>query len=223
MAQIRFPRGLKMSDCLGGGLTGMAYLDETSNTVIKYPHEGDEPAIDYYGPFDLGIRLEFTSLYYLRQYLQIGNEIDAKYRLQWSQQITSALAFGHSMSVIHGGLTCHNISLDDKQNAKLFDFGGSSIDGSEPLIVVTASHRWPGNDDKSIQVDLFALGSALYEIWTGNPPFHGLSEVEITTRFKQLEVPQTQSLGAIGGVMRGCWQGRFASADDVLNPLIVFY
>jgi serine/threonine protein kinase len=184
MAQIRFPTGLKMSDCLGGGLTGMPYLDETSNTVIEFPHEGDEPAINavrriyerfyqhdghrgllqYYGPFELGIRLEYTSLHKLRQYLQNHDEIDAKHRLQWSKQITSALAFVHSMNVIHRDPTCHNTSLDDKQNARLFNFGGSSIDGSEPLIGVTASHRWPGNDDKSIQVDLFALGSTLYEI-----------------------------------------------------------
>jgi serine/threonine protein kinase len=237
MSQIRFPTGLKMSDCVGGGLTGMAYHDETSNTVIKFPHEGDEPAINverqiyerfqqhgghegllrYHGPFELGIRLEYTSLHNLRQYIQIHDEIDAKHRLQWSQQITSALAFVRSKNVIHGDLTCHNISLDNSQNAKLFDFGGSSIDGSEPLIGVTASHRWPGNDDKSIQVDLFALGSTLYEIWTGKPPFHGLSDVEITTLFKQSEFPKTQSLGPIGDVIRGCWQGRFASANDVLK------
>lgn len=123
--------------------------------------EGDEPAIDveqriyerfqqhgghrgllrYYAPVELGIRLEYTSLHNLRQYLRIHNEIDPKHRLQWSQQITSALAFVHSMNVIHGDLTCHNISLDDNQNAKLFDFGGSSINDSEPLIGVTASHR----------------------------------------------------------------------------------
>ncbi|KAF2245247.1 kinase-like protein [Trematosphaeria pertusa] len=242
MSEIRLPTGLKMEDCLGGGLTGMAYLDETSETfktVIKFPHEGDEPAMDierqiyerfqqhgghegllrYYGTFELGIRLGYTSERNLRQYLKIHDKIDAKHRLQWSQQITSALAFVHSMNVIHGDVTCHNISLDDSQNAKLFDFGGSSIDGSEPLIVVTASHRWPGNDDKSTQVDLFALGSTLYEIWTGKPPFHGLSDVEITKLFKQSEFPKTQSLGPIGDVIRGCWQGRFASADDVLEAI----
>jgi serine/threonine protein kinase len=239
MSQIRLPTGLKMSDCLGGGLTGMVYLDETSNTVIKFPHEGDEPSIDverriyerfeqygghkgllrYYGTFELGIRLEYTSLHNLRQYFQKHDEINAKRRLQWSQQITSALAFVHSMNVIHGDLTCHNISLDDSQNAKLLDFGGSSLDGSEPLIGVTASHRWPGNNDKSTQVDLFALGSTLYEIWTGESPFHGLglSDVEITNLFKRSEFPETKSLGPIGDVIRGCWQGEFASADDVLK------
>jgi hypothetical protein len=82
---------------------------------------------------------------------------------------------------------------------------------------VTASHRWPGNDDKSTQVDLFALGSTLYEIWTSKPPFHGLSDVEITTLFKQSEFPETQSMGLIGDVIRGCWQSRFASAGDVLK------
>ncbi|KAH8723560.1 kinase-like domain-containing protein [Phaeosphaeriaceae sp. PMI808] len=233
MAQIRFPTGLKMSDCLGGGLTGMAYLDETSNTVIKFPHEGGEPAIDqngghegllqYYGPFELGIRLEYASIDNLRTYFKNrdNQKIDAKDRLRWSQQITSALAFVHSMNVIHGDLTCHNISLDGNQNAKLLDFGGSSLDGSEPLIAATNSYMWPGDDDKSPQVDIFALGSTLYEIWTGKPPFHWLEswDPEITNSFKRLEFPETKSLGPIGDVIRGCWQGRFASADDVLKAI----
>lgn len=239
MAQIRFPTGLKLPDCLGGGLTGMAYLDKTSNTVIKFPHEGDEPAINvekriyerfkhhgghrgllqYYGPFELGIRLEYAGLGNLRAYFKINDKIHAKDRLRWSQQITSALAFVHSMNIIHGDLTCHNICLDDNQNAKLLDFGGSSLDGSEPLIAVTNSHMWPGGDNKSPQVDIFALGSTLYEIWTGKPPFYWLEswDPEITESFKRSEFPETKSLGPIGDVIRGCWQGRFASADDVLK------
>src|SRR4051812_6210990 len=145
MGQIRFPTGLKMSDCLGAGLTGMAYLDKTSKTVIKFPHEGDELAIEverriyerfqqhgghegllqYYGPFELGIRLEYASKHNLRKYLQTHDKIDAKQRLQWSRQITGALAFVHLMNVIHEDLTCHNIVLDDSLHAKLLDFAGS--------------------------------------------------------------------------------------------------
>ncbi|KAF2241429.1 kinase-like protein [Trematosphaeria pertusa] len=241
MSQIRFPTGLNMLNCLGFGLTGIAYLQKTSGTVIKFPHEGTERAIDverriyerfqqhggheglllYYGPFEIGIQLEYASLGSLRAYFEIHHKIDAKDRLRWSQQITSALAFVHSMNVIHGDLTCHNISLDDNQNAKLLDFGGSSLDGSEPLIAATNSHMWPGDDNKSPQVDIFALGSTLYEIWTGKPPFHQLEswDPEITNSFKRSEFPETKSLGPIGDVIRGCWQGRFASADDVVKAI----
>jgi len=217
----------------------MVYLDSSSNTVVKYPHQAEEePAIEverqiyerfrqhgghegllkYYGTFGPGIRLEYASENGLRHYIQT-HEINPKQRLQWAQQITSALAFVHSMNVIHADLTCGNISLDDRLHARLLDFSGSSLDGSEPFVVVTASHKYPGDDLKSIRADLFALGSTLYEILTGKPPYYelALKEMEITDLFKQAKFPDTKSLGPMGVIVTGCWQGRFVSADDVLK------
>jgi serine/threonine protein kinase len=123
------------------------------------------------------------------------------------------------MNVIHTDLTCDNICLDDSLHAKLLDFGGASLDGSEPLVAVTASHRCPGNDFKSTRADLFALGSTLYEIFTGKPPYHdlGLKEIEITELFKQSKFPNTKSLGPMGKIITGCWQGEFTGANDVLK------
>ena len=123
------------------------------------------------------------------------------------------------MSVIHGDLTCGNIALDDSLHAKLFDFGGSSSDGSEPLIAVTADHRCRGVNFRSTRVDLFSLGSTLYEIWTGKPPYYELEhvEMEITNLFERSEFPETKSLGLIGDIITGCWQDKFVSADDVLK------
>lgn len=224
----------------------MVYLDSSSNTVVKYPHQAEEePAIEverqiyerfqqhgghegllkYYGTFESGIRLEYASKNGLRHYIQT-HEINPKQRLQWAQQVASALAFVHSMNVIHADLTCGNISLDDSLHAKLLDFSGSSLDGSEPFVVVTASHKCPGDDLKSIRADLFALGSTLYEILTGKPPYYelGLKEMEITDLFRQSKYPDTKSLGSMGVIITGCWQGRFVSADDVLKgvPLVNF-
>lgn len=239
MTAIRFPTGFTIEDLLDSGITGIVYLDSASNTVIKCPHREEvQPEIDverriyerfqqhgghagllqYHGTFESGIRLEYASKDGIRDYMQT-HEVDIKQRLQWSQQITSALSFVHSMGVIHGDLTCGNIALDDSLHAKLFDFGGSSLDGSEPLVAVTASHRCPGVDFKSTRVDLFALGSTLYEIWTGKPPYQELehAENEITKLFERSEFPETKSLGPIGDVITGCWQGRFASVDDVFE------
>lgn len=219
----------------------MVYLDSSSNTVVKYPHQvEEEPAIEverriyerfqqhgghegllkFHGTFESGIRLEYAGKNGLRQYIQT-HEVHTKQRLQWAQQVTSALAFVHSMNVIHADLTCGNISLDENLHAKLLDFSGSSLDGSEPSVVVTASHKCPGADLKSTRADLFALGSTLYEIWTGKPPYFelGLKEIEITNLFKQSKFPETKSLGPMGDIITGCWQGRFISADDVLKAI----
>jgi serine/threonine protein kinase len=69
--------------------------------------------------------------------------------------------------------------------------------------VVTASHKRPVDDLKSTRADLFALGSTLYEIFTGNPPYYdlGLKEMEITDLFKQFKFPDTKSLGSMGNII----------------------
>jgi serine/threonine protein kinase len=247
MTTIRLPTGFDMSHFLGSGITSMVYLDLPSRTVIKYPHQEEEDAaigverriyerfqqhggheglLKYYGTFESGIRLEYATKGGLRHYIQTHG-ISTEQRFQWAEQVTSALAFVHSMNIIHADLTCGNIYLDDSLHVKLLDFCGSSMDGSKPLTEVTASHRCPGDDLTSIRADLFALGSTLYEILTGKPPYYerGLKEIEIINLFKQLKFPETKSLGPIGDVITGCWQGRFTSADDVLEgvSLAIFF
>ncbi|KAH7317714.1 kinase-like domain-containing protein [Rhexocercosporidium sp. MPI-PUGE-AT-0058] len=241
MTTIRLPTGFNITSYLSSGITSMVYLDSSSNTVIKYPHQEEkEPTIEverriyewfqkhgghegllyYHGTFESGIRLEYASKNGPRQYIQT-HEIDTKQRLQWAQQVTSSLAFVHSMNVVLADLTCNNISLDNSLHAKLLGFSGSSFDGSNPFIVVTASHKCSGEDLKSTRADLFALGSTLYEIWTDKPPYYdlGLKEMEITGLFKQSKFPETKSLGRIGEIITGCWQGRFGSANEVLEAI----
>jgi len=70
----------------------------------------------------------------------------------------------HLINIIYADLTWGNICLDSNLQAKLLDFSGSSLDGSEPFVVVTASHKYSGNDLKLIRADLFSLSSTLYEI-----------------------------------------------------------
>lgn len=234
MAAIQFPTGFNMGDYVGHGITAAVYLDSSSNTVVKCPHEDREPIeverriyerfrqygghpglLSYHGTFESGIRLEYASKNGIRYYMQT-HKVDTKQRLEWAQQISSALAHVHSMHVIHADVTCANIALDDRLRAKLLDFAGSSLDGSEPLVAVTASHQYPG-DLKTIRADLFALGSTLYEIFTGKPPYHELERIEIMEMFKQSQFPDTKLLGPIGEIITGCWRGKFTSANDILN------
>jgi serine/threonine protein kinase len=64
-------------------------------------------------------------------------------RFHWAGQIADTLRFLHSIHIIHRDLTCDNIFLDKHLNAKLGDFGCSSLDGSALLVEVTASHKYP--------------------------------------------------------------------------------
>lgn len=239
---IQYPSGFGLSDVIAWGTTGLVVLDRPSNTVIKTPFDpqnercmkqiarerdvyerfirrgGHEGVLAFYGPFERGLRLEFAPNFTLRAYNQ-DHHTDREQRLRWAVQIARAIKFIHGAGVIHGDLTCANIYLDKDLNARVGDFAGSSLDGSPLLVLVTESHAFPGSP-LSIQADLFAFGSVIYEIMTTHCPYDGLDETEITARYASGKFPETESLGAVGTIINKCWQGTYSASDDIINDLI---
>jgi serine/threonine protein kinase len=238
--EINYPTGFGLHDIVSWGNLGLICLDKSSNTVVKSPHDqenSDEIAIErsvyerfqehgsnegllrYYGPYELGIRLEFACNGNLRRFLKTNaKDISVEQRLYWAAQIAKVLCFVHSANVIHGDLSCSNILLDGNLNAKLSDFGGSSLDGSPLLVAVAPSHRSPGSA-LSIQGDIFALGSTLYEIMTGDVPYRALSEEEIHARYAIKEFPETKFLGPMGDIIASCWHGRYNSFEAIIKDI----
>ncbi|KAM3436247.1 hypothetical protein NHJ13734_005187 [Beauveria thailandica] len=139
-------------------------------------------------------------------------------RLCWMIQLADALAFIHDAGIIHGDLTSANVFLDDRMNARLADFAGSSIDSSPLLVEVTASHLYPGNL-LSPQGDIFALGSVLYEVTTGKRPYAGLSDASIQSMFQKGEFPDVTSLGSLGHIIRTCWDGGYKDSKALVKDL----
>jgi serine/threonine protein kinase len=241
--EIHYPTGFSLKDIVSWGNTGMVCLDESSQTVVKSPHgEENEEAIaierriyervsghgghlgllHYYGPYELGIRLELAHND-LRPFLQTPTRnIDIEQLLRWARQITDTLRFVHSKNVIHGDLTCGNILLDAQLNAKLADFAGSSLDGCPLLVAVTASHQYPG-PAVSILGDIFALGSTFYEIMTGGVPYPEFSDKEIKARYSKGDFPDTKSLGPMGDIIMHCWQGQYNDCDAIIADIDGMY
>jgi hypothetical protein len=75
--------------------------------------------------------------------------------------------------------------LTKELDTKVADFGGSSLDGSELLVVVTASYRYL-RPALSTQSDIFTLRSTLYEIMTGIRLYHDRGEREIRRARRRL-------------------------------------
>ena len=228
---------------LGWGNSGLVFLDSSSLTVIKYPltndyarinveierkiyerftqQGGHEGLLQYFGPFETGIRLEYASNRSILQYFQEHeSNISVEQRLLWCKEISYALNFIHLNKVIHGDFKCNNIFLDDTLRSKVADFGGSSLDGSELGVVVSASHRSPRVLD-SVEGDVFVLGSSMYEIMTGQAPYTEHDENEIERLFSESKFPVTTSLGPIGDIIWNCWQGKYACAYEVWMSITV--
>lgn len=239
--EIQYPSGFGLKDVVAWGTTSLVVLDESSKTIIKTPLDsfdeervrlilrgkqiyerfakcgGHKGILSYHGTFESGIRLEYAPNHDLHSFNK-RHDVDFGQRLRWATQIAEAINFIHGAGVIHGDLTCENIFLDENLNAKLADYAGSSIDGSPLSIAVTASHEYPG-PLLSVQGDLFAFGSVLYEIMTRQAPYNGLSDEEISTRYSKGEFPNIEFLQVIGDIIRRCWQGRYSRCDPVMRDI----
>ena len=127
-------------------------------------------------------------------------------------------SFTHRNGVIHGDLTSSNIFLDSNLDPKIADFAGSSLDQSPLLLESPASYCYPGSS-LSVQGDIFAFGSLVYEIMTGESPYEGKDGDEVRALFLKNIFPDTTQLGPLGHIIDKCWRGEYGCCDGLLmNP-----
>ncbi|KAH6636079.1 kinase-like domain-containing protein [Chaetomium tenue] len=236
--RINFPTGFGMKDLVACGSTGMILLDKSTDTVIKSPHDdestdalaieqhiyerfvqrgGHKAILCYHGPFESGIRLEYAPRGNIRSYLE-DHPADGKRRTLWAVQLAEALDFIHKCGVIHGDVNGFNVLLDRNLDVKLADFAGSSLDGSPLLVGVTASHEYPG-PLLSVEADIFALDSTLYELLNESRPYAGLTDTVIFDHYSKGKFPDTNSLGSVGSIIRKCWRGEFKECSQAVSDL----
>ncbi|KJZ73195.1 hypothetical protein HIM_07392 [Hirsutella minnesotensis 3608] len=237
--EIQYPPGFGLEHVIAWGSTGLVVLDAASQTVIKTPfdeqflphlqreghiyerfaaHGGHRGLLKYHGPYpENGIRLEYAPNHDLQSFVQ-EHDVSQQLRLRWIVQAADALAFIHDAGVIHGDVTTANMFLDRGMNVRLADFAGSSIDSSPLLVAVTASHECPGNAS-SAQGDIFAFGSASYEIATGQRPYAALSEADIQAHYRERRFPDTASLGSLGRIITTCWTGGYHDSKALVTAL----
>lgn len=87
-----------------------------------------------------------------------------------------AIQYLHSMNIIYRDLKPENIIIDNKRMIKLVDFGLSKQTelGSAKTFCGSPAYLAPEvlNNDGSMQAsDVYGLGTVLYEMLTGDPPY----------------------------------------------------
>ncbi|HZR29030.1 MAG TPA: protein kinase, partial [Terriglobales bacterium] len=108
--------------------------------------------------------------------------------LKYIDQVLDALSYAHQQHVIHRDIKPANIMLTPDGAVKLMDFG-IARSGAEPRkLTATGSTlgslsymspeqvKGEATDERS---DLYSLGISLYEMVTGEKPFHGDSDFSI--------------------------------------------
>ncbi|RAK97423.1 kinase-like protein [Aspergillus ibericus CBS 121593] len=195
--------------------------------VRAYGRLGDHPRIASLREVtDDGIVLERGEC--LRQKIQSNaSQTAMQTKLRWAQEAAEGLRYIHMKNIIHADVGCHNLILDQSGHIKFIDFAGSGIDGE----VATVCYEWcsyqPGSEP-DVRTDIFAFGSTLYEIETGEKPYHELEKTlnagNLMRRVEQLfamgEYPRVDTL-VLGDVILRCWNGDYSVMDQVVRDLDV--
>ena len=181
--------------------------------MLGYATTGDDPHIVF----------EYMPNGSLSSYLEAHPEASIAQRLRWSIQAAEAVALLHWHNIIHADIRPDNMVLDNDLGLKLIDLAGAAIDGNEPLCLESSRFFLPRNMKDpmpcNVHTDLFALGSSIYHILTGLPPYHELSDEEVELKYKQANFPSTEGI-ICEEIIRGCWMCSFDSAEAIIIALV---
>jgi eukaryotic-like serine/threonine-protein kinase len=101
--------------------------------------------------------------------------------INYALQIAEALAEAHEKGIVHRDIKPENIMVDSKNRIKVMDFGLAKIKGSMNLTksgstVGTTRYMSPEQiqgGELDARSDIWSFGVVLYEMLTGQSPFHG--------------------------------------------------
>lgn len=175
-----------------------------------YKTLGSHPRIiACFGIDERGLKLEYAPKGTVRDLLRnstCNEAIPRQDRLKYSRQAAEAVAYIHTRNVIHCDISTRNFLLDENLDLKLSDFQGVSVEPDGRIIngyavEIVKSYLPRPQNHSDIKSDLFALGTAIYEIMTGHEPFpeldEDIDEEEIERRYKEGSFP------SVNGVLRG--------------------
>jgi tRNA A-37 threonylcarbamoyl transferase component Bud32 len=120
--------------------------------------------------------------------------------IAYAIEISRALGAAHARHIVHRDVKPQNVLIDEEGSAKVTDFGiARSLDESG----LTAEGRVLGTTDYvspeqalghavNGQSDIYSLGIVVYEMLTGDVPFHGENQVAVAMKHVREDIPDVQ-------------------------------
>ncbi|KAG9043647.1 hypothetical protein FS837_009307 [Tulasnella sp. UAMH 9824] len=146
--------------------------------------------------------------------------------------IASAIAYLHSLEIIHGDIKARNILVSQDGEVRLCDFGLSKYSSwtTSEGRKGAGTIRWQSpellfDESKSFKSDVYAFGITIYEVLSGNIPFGSSSDGAIVynvvlrnTRPPCLPKfsPTGQSYATTWALARECWHRVADSRPDMV-------
>src|SRR5919205_4253717 len=115
-------------------------------------------------------------------------------------EVARALGAAHERQIVHRDVKPQNVLVDEEGTAKVTDFGIARSLAEEGLtaegrVLGTTDYVSPEQalgHDVGPQSDIYSLGIVLYEMLTGDVPFHGENQVAVAMRHVREELPDVQ-------------------------------
>lgn len=124
------------------------------------------------------IAMEFLSGQSLRELLKSGAPLSFERIIEIVGAIADGLAFAHAQGIVHRDIKPANIMVLENGVVKITDFGIAQLPGGSLTMTgtVLGSPKYMSPEQVAGQkadgrADIFSLGTVLYEMLTGQPPF----------------------------------------------------
>ncbi|MGX8834830.1 Stk1 family PASTA domain-containing Ser/Thr kinase [Amedibacillus sp. YH-ame6] len=172
-----------------------------ANAVSKLNHPN---VVDVY---DVGeyegrhyIIMEYIRGRTLKQLISQRGALHKEEAINIMMQLTSAVEHAHENNIIHRDIKPQNVLVKDDGTVKITDFGIALAHDTVQLtqsdaVLGSAHYLAPETTRGEVptnQVDIYALGVVLYELLTGNVPFHGENPVQIAMKHLREEIPSVK-------------------------------
>jgi serine/threonine-protein kinase len=155
------------------------------------------------------------------------------------ERLASALDHAHSKGIIHRDIKPDNVLFDASNNPYLSDFGVaklteaavSATDASANEAMGTAAYISPEQargEDVDSRADVYGLGAILYEMLTGEAPYHGNTVIGMALQHVNDPVPNVLKIrpdlpGEIDVIIKTAMaknrENRYATALDMAGEL----
>ena len=153
--------------------------------IVQIIGYGQEDGILFYA-------MELVKGRTLFQILKESGTISWREVIRITIDVCHALKHAHDRGVIHRDLKPSNLFLTENDQVKLVDFGIARLFGATQLtadqaVVGTADYMAPEQAEgarPTLKSDLYSLGSVMYALLTGHPPFASASVAQIIHKLK---------------------------------------
>jgi serine/threonine protein kinase/Tfp pilus assembly protein PilF len=157
----------------------------THKNVCRVFHFGREGPVRF-------ITMEYVPGESLMSLIERIGKLPEEKAITIAMQVCEGLAEAHAIGIVHRDIKPHNIMIDRTGNVRIMDFGiARSIDTEgmteTGMVVGTPDYMSPEQVDgkeADRRSDIYSLGIALYEMVTGEIPFHGENTIDAALKHK---------------------------------------